>query len=349
MMTRRDLLRACGSAVMASAMRGGEPAPTPLLVGQIGTAHLHAAGKMAALRGLSAHWTVVGLVDPAGASAGGQTYQGLRRMTEAELLATPGLRAVAVETAIVDSCAAAMRVIRAGKHVHLDKPGALGHAEYRAMRLEAEQKGLTVQMGYMLRYNPAFDLLFRAVQERWLGEVMEIEAYMGKLGTAADRAYIEALPGGGMFELGCHVIDPIVYLMGPPRFVEAHSTPTRDDGIKDNQLAVMRFARATATVRVNYADPFGGPRRRFTVTGTEGTVEIRPMESGQVRLSLSQARGAYAKGEQAISLPRQGGRFDGEFIDLARVVRGEKSLAWNARHDIAVHEAVLRASGVWEG
>ena len=57
---------------------------------------------------------------------------------------------------------------------------------------------------------------------------------------------------------------------------------------------------------------------------------------------------AYAKGEQAISLPRRGGRFDAEFIDLARVVRGEKSLAWNASHDLAVHETVLRASGVWD-
>ena len=39
------------------------------------------------------------------------------------------------------------------------------------MRLEAEKRGLTVQMGYMLRYNPAFELLFQAVREGWLGDV----------------------------------------------------------------------------------------------------------------------------------------------------------------------------------
>ena len=41
------------------------------------------------------------------------------------------------------------------------------------------------------------------------------------------------------------------------------------------------------------------------------------------------------------------GRYDREFIDLAKIVRGEKKLAWDAAHDIAVHETLLRASGIW--
>jgi predicted dehydrogenase len=351
-MTRRTFLLAGGGGLAARAVFGAAAGAAVLKIGQIGTKHLHAAGKMSGLRSLPDHWTVVGLVDSnggAGTSTRDEVYRGLPLMTEAELLAVSGLRAVAVETAIVDSCATAERVIRAGKHVHLDKPGAFGHAEFRAMRLEAERRGLVVQMGYMLRYNPAFELLFHAVRERWLGEVMEIEAFIGKLGTAADRAYLAALPGGGMFELGCHVIDPIVHLLGMPRSVDSYSTPSRDDAIKDNQLAVLKFDRATATVRVNYADPFGSPRRRFSVTGTEGAFEVRPLESGQIRLSLRRACGPYAKGEQNISLPRSGGRYDAEFIDLARVVHGEKALAWNATHDIAVHETVLRASGVLGG
>ena len=35
-------------------------------------------------------------------------------------------------------------------------------------------------MGYMLRYNPAFEFMFNAVKERWFGEIMEIDAMMGK-------------------------------------------------------------------------------------------------------------------------------------------------------------------------
>lgn len=355
-MRRRTFLAAAGVAA-TDAVLGGRAAAaaagSPLKIGQIGTAHAHAAGKMAAMRTFPELWEVVGLVEPEAerreSGAADKAYAGVPRRTEAELLAVPGLRAVAVETRIEDSCATALRVIRAGKHVHLDKPGALRHEEFKAMRLEAERRGLTVQMGYMLRYNPAFELLFRIVREGWLGEVMEIDAVMGKLGGARELAAIQALPGGGMFELGCHPIDAIMTILGRPAEVQAFSTPTKAGGVLDNQLAVLRYPRATATVRVNFADPFGGPRRRFNVTGTGGTLEILPMESGRVTLSLAVARGKYAKGTQTFQVEKNGARYDQEFVDFARVVRGEKALAWDAAHDIAVHETVMRASGLTPG
>ncbi len=305
---------------------------------------------MQAVRANGSDWNVVGLVEPDAKRASaitGQDYSGVPLVTEEALLDTREVRAVTVETRIEDACATAVRVLRAGKHVHLDKPGAVDHVEFTTMRREAERRGLTVQMGYMLRYNPAFELLFRAVREGWLGEVMEIDAVMGKLAPAGLRAEIKALPGGGMFELGGHVIDAIMTFMGKPNSVTAHSTPTQDDGVPDNQMAVLAYPRATATVRVNFADPFGSPRRRFSVSGTQGTFEIRPMESGNVTLSLTTARGKYLKGNQAFKVPSNGGRYDEEFRDLARVVRGEKVLAWNADHDVAVHETALRAAGQW--
>ena len=52
--------------------------------------------------------------------------------------------------------------------------------------------------------------------------------------------------------------------------------------------------------------------------------------------------------EQAKIFLSRGDRYAGEFTDLAKVVRGEKKLAWNAAHDIAVHETVMRAAGVWK-
>jgi predicted dehydrogenase len=242
----------------------------------------------------------------------------------------------------------ARRCIEAGKHVHLDKPGALKHDEFKSMRLEAEKRGLTVQMGYMLRYNPAFELLFQAVREGWLGEITEIDAAMGKLADPSTRKKIGELEGGGLFELGCHVIDATMTILGKPASVNAFSTPTGTDGVQDNQMAVLQYAKATATIRCNHTDPFGGPRRRFNVTGTEGTFEIVPLESGKVNLSITKARGPYKKGAQSFQLDVPKDRYAAEFVDLANIVRGEKKLAWDAAHDIAVHETVLRAAGVWK-
>ncbi|MFN0076182.1 MAG: Gfo/Idh/MocA family protein [Prosthecobacter sp.] len=334
-MKRRSFILACGSTAFATS------GSAKLRIGQIGTEHAHAAGKMAALRSLPELWEVVGVAE-------GKGYEGVKSMTLEELLAVPELKAVAVETTIETACATAMRCVQAGKHVHLDKPGALKHDEFKSMRLEAEKRDLTVQMGYMLRYNPAFELLFQAVREGWLGEITEIDAAMGKLADKKQRGVIGALEGGGMFELACHVMDAVVTILGKPQSVQSFSTPTAQDGVKDNQMAVLQYAKATAVVRCNHADPFGGPRRRFNVTGTEGTFEIVPLESGKVNLSLTQARGAYKKGTQSFQLTVPKDRYAAEFVDLAKIVRGEKKLAWDAAHDIAVHETVLRAAGVWK-
>lgn len=305
------------------------------------------------MRNLPDLWKVAGLAEPDAAMTGNaaknKAYKDIPLMSEAELLALPGLKAVTVETDVQQASPTALRCLQAGKHVHLDKPGALSHAEFKAMRLEAEKRGLTVQMGYMLRYNPAFELLFQAVNEGWLGEITEIDAAMGKLASDGIRQELGGLPGGGMFELACHVMDAVVTLLGRPQDVHAFSAQTRDDGVKDNQMAVLKYARATAVIRCNHADPFGGPRRRFNVTGTEGTFEIVPLESGKINLSLTKPRGPYKKGTQAVQLQVPKGRYDLEFADLAKVVRGEKKLRWDAAHDIAVHETVLRAAGAWEG
>lgn len=334
-MKRRSFLLACGSTAFAAS------GSATLRIGQIGTEHAHASGKMAAMRSLTELWEVVGVTGPKG-------YEGLKLMSLEELLAVPDLKAVAVETTIEASCEMARRCIEAGKHVHLDKPGALAHDEFKAMRLEAEKRGLTVQMGYMLRYNPAFELLFRAVREGWLGEITEIDAAMGKLADPRTRQQIGALAGGGLFELGCHIIDAAMTILGKPASVNAFSTPVGTDGVQDNQMAVLKYAKATAVIRCNHTDPFGGPRRRFNVTGTDGAFEIVPLESGKVNLSITKAHGTYKKGAQSFQLDVPKDRYAAEFVDLAKVVRDEKKLAWDAAHDIAVHETVLRAAGVWK-
>jgi predicted dehydrogenase len=111
-MKRRSFLLAFGSTAFAA------NGSSRLRIGQIGTEHAHAAGKMAAMRSLTELWEVVGVTGPKG-------YEGVKSMSVEELPAMPDLKAVAVETTVEASCEMARRCIEAGKHVHLDKPGAL--------------------------------------------------------------------------------------------------------------------------------------------------------------------------------------------------------------------------------
>jgi hypothetical protein len=89
----------------------------------------------------------------------------------------------------------------------------------------------------------------------------------------------------------------------------------------------------------------GTQRRQFVVCGTRGTVEIRPLELPRLRLALDRPLGEYGKGYQEIELPPMPGRYDDHLVELARIIRGEKESEYSFEHDLAVQEAVLKASG----
>ena len=76
-------------------------------------------------------------------------------------------------------------------------------------------------MGYMYRYNPAVVLLREFLKKGWLGEVFEVHAVMSKVVAPADRNELAEYRGGIMFELGCHVIDLVVGVLGKPTEVTA--------------------------------------------------------------------------------------------------------------------------------
>lgn len=367
MMHRRTLLTGFAMAPFANLL-AAEPSAR-IRIAQIGTSHAHASGKMDALRSLSDLYEVVGFSEPIAsrqaAAQKAQSFAGLKYLTEQEILADKSIQAVVIETTLEDSARAALAALKAGKHIHLDKPGAEKHADFVSLRRYAAEQKLTVQMGYMLRYNPGIQLLVRAVKEGWLGEVMEIDASMGKLIDEATRQRFAQLPGGGMYELACHLVDTVVTLMGLPLSVQAFGNATRapQDTFVDNQLAVLTYPKATVTIRCNHADPFGGPNRHITVRGTKGDMEISPLESGKGLLRLDQTRDTikvcreehgtkvmlaeprFKKGENAFSLEVPKGRYDEEFRDLARVLRGQ-AFGWSADHDIAVHATSLRAAGL---
>jgi len=179
-------------------------------IGQIGTTHAHAAGKMATLRKLSEDYEVVGIVEPdpdrQGQLKNHSAYRGLKWLSEEQLLNTPGLHAVAVETDITELVPTGARCVSAGKHIHLDKPAGLSLTEFRTLLDDATRRQLTVQMGYMFRHNPAFQFCFQAVQKGWLGEVFELDGVISKTINAQQRQKLVPYPGA-MFELGCHLVD----------------------------------------------------------------------------------------------------------------------------------------------
>lgn len=346
--SRRAALSQLAGAVALGAAAADEPKPR-IRVGQIGVGHAHAT-KLSVYRA-SPDYEVVGVVEPDDAlrkrAEDAPPYRGLKWMTRDQLLGTPGLQAVLVETRVRDLLDAAEACVAAGMHVHVDKPAGESLPQFRRVLDAAAKKNLLVQMGYMYRYNPAVVLLRDFLKRGWLGDVFEVHAVMSKVVGPAERKPLAAYRGGILFELGCHVLDLVVGVLGRPSEVigvTRHSAAL-DDTLLDNMLAVLTYPRATATVKSTALEVEGFDRRHLVVCGTEGTFHIQPLDNPAARVSLSKARGEYKKGTQDVKFPKYA-RYVADAADMARVIRGEKRTDFPAEHDLAVQETLLRACGL---
>jgi len=351
---RRQLLSLMPSAIALSAasqllVDEAAAAKPRIKIGQIGVGHAHAS-KLSVYRA-SPDFEVVGIVEPdeelRKAAQNSPVCQGLPWLTRDQLLETPGLQAVLVETRVRDLLDNAEACVQAGKHVHIDKPAGESFSQFARIVETARKKNLLVQMGYMYRYNPAVVLLRDFLRQGWLGEVFEVHAVMSKVVGPAGRKQHAEYPGGMMFELGCHILDLVIGVLGRPQSVAAFSRHSSkiDDGLLDNMLGVLSYPKALATVKSSALEVEGGERRHLVVCGTEGTFHIQPLDNPSARVSLSQPRGAYKKGTQELQFPKYT-RYIDDAADMARIIRGEKASDFSFEHDLAVQETLLRACGL---
>src|SRR5437868_15455494 len=121
--TRRAFVKAGGALSLTSALAADTPGKPRIRIGQIGVGHAHAT-KLAAYR-KSPDYEVVGIVEPDdGLRKRAEVlpaFKDLPWLTREQLLNTPGLQAVLVETRVSDLLDNAAACVAAGKHVHLDK------------------------------------------------------------------------------------------------------------------------------------------------------------------------------------------------------------------------------------
>ncbi len=349
-MNRRTFVAGSATALASAAAKAEEPrAKAKIKIGQIGVGHAHST-KLAVYR-RSDDYEVVGLVEPDAElrrrAESQPAFQGVPWMTSEQLLNVPGLQAVLVETRVRDLLDVAETCIAAGKHVHIDKPAGQSLPQFRRILQVAAKQQRLVQMGYMYRYNPGVVLLRDALDRGWLGDPFEVVAVMSKVVPPADRLRFAEFSGGMMFELGCHVIDLIVGILGKPDRVTPfprHTSPDAD-GLVDNMLAVLEYPRATATVRATALEVDGFARRQLTVCGTGGTFHVQPLDEPTVRATFAAPHGEYRAGYQDVPVGKYE-RYVDDAADMAAILRGEKEARFSYEHDLAVQETVLRAAGM---
>lgn len=319
-----------------------------LRVGQIGIGHNHGEAKMQAFRKFPDRFEIVGFAeeDPVWLEQRGnfECYRDLKRYSEEELLEKCDV--IIVESAVPDLTKTALKCVKAGKHIHMDKPGSGTLEEFKQMLDIAEEKQLVVQMGYMYRYNPAIRKTIEAFQEGKLGEIYSINAEMSTYHSPAYKRWLSIFPGGIHYILGSHLVDLIVYFLGEPKKVHNFLKHTMLDGVDvaDNNLSVLEYDKALARVFVSSVEVNGWGRRQFMISGSKGTINIVPIENPITMTysdtTITQEPYKHVKEDIDITDVPPDCRYDDMVCDFYDYVMGTKENPFTYQHDYTVQKVI---------
>jgi predicted dehydrogenase len=155
--------------------------------------------------------------------------------------------------------------------------------------------------------------------------------------------------GGIFFEMGGHMVDMAVTLLGRPRrvtpFLRHHHQHGGD--FIDHGVAVLEFPRAFAILEVPALE-IAPEARRFEVYGTKGACVIPHLGSGHLANNAVQPVEVYRAGAddwERLAPPAATLQI-ADLREFAAVVRGQKQPEYTPEHDRIVHETLLAASGM---
>lgn len=322
-------------------------------LGQIGIGHNHGEGKMLAVQKLPECFDITGYaeenedwVEKRGDLA---CYKDLPRLSVEEVLETSDV--ILVECDVWNLTKTAKMCVDAGKHVHIDKPASGTLTEFENLLNTAKGKGLTVQMGYMYRYNYAINKCMEMIKTGELGEIYQIDAEMSTYHSKEYRSWLKNFKGGSMYIFGSHLADLIVSILGEPQNVYPYLKQTGFEGVfaDDNNFAVLEYEKAIAKITTLSVEVNGWGMRRFAVMGSRGTVEIKPIELDvkMTKSTLNLAENAYANMCETVEVQDvpSNVRYDRMIKDLYLSVIGEKENPYSYEHELAVQRTLYRITG----
>jgi predicted dehydrogenase len=163
------------------------------------------------------------------------------------VLADPRVTAVVVATLNASLAPITLAAVKAGKHVLVEKPGALNAAQLREIQAAARQTGARVRIGYNHRYHPALQKARELIDAGELGSLMFLRGRYGHGGRPGYDREWRANPklsgGGELIDQGVHLIDLAGWFLGELPIVEGHAlTYYWDMKVDDNAFLSLRTA-----------------------------------------------------------------------------------------------------------
>ena len=212
--------------------------------------------------------------------------EGLDVMEDLTGLRDAGVEGVTITTPAGTHADLAVEALGLGLHVVVDKPFAT--TAHDARRIVAAVSGDTVLTVYQnRRWDGDFLTIEQLVRDGELGRVDRLESRIERFRPDLPRWTHDrgSVAGGGVLvDLGPHLIDQAVHLLGPVHQVLADLATLGEDRVSEDDAIVMlrheSGARSTIVASVHAAAE--GPR--FRVSGTRGGLRIEGFDPQEDQL-----------------------------------------------------------------
>ena len=242
-----------------------------------------------------------------------------------------------------------------GIAVYCEKPLGLDLAQARESSLAAKNAGVLTHTAFTMRYVPAVQQAKAILAAGALGEIYNFRihyfhnSYMDPLRPMSWRLKKETSGGGSLADLGIHMIDMVVHLLGdvdwvrcqtrtfiPQRPIAAGSLQMADVDVDDWALCTLGLKnKAVGSIEVTRMSGGLGDSCRVEIFGSQGSIEIDFSQSDTVRY-YDQRRKQYQLGSEGFSLPA------GERPLSAVLPQHKLSLGWfKDAHLGSIHDFLL--------
>ncbi|AIT82017.1 oxidoreductase [Novosphingobium pentaromativorans] len=187
-----------------------------------------------------------------------------------EILADSAIDLIVLATPDHLHAGQAIAALDAGKHVVIDKPFAVTIEDARKVIERAERHAGHVFVFHNRRWDADFLTLQSLVAAGELGEVMHFESHFDRMRLEAGERWKDKRTGGVWQDLGPHLVDQALHLLGTPEAVWADIAIQKKGGhAPDYAHVVLRYAQTRAVLHLSQLAP--DHRLRFLVHGKNGS------------------------------------------------------------------------------
>lgn len=279
--------------------------------------------------------------------------EGYKELTLDEVLNNPEIEAVTIETDEIYLTKYALMAAEHGKHIHMEKPGGITLPDFEKLISVVKKNGKVFHTGYMYRYNPNVIALLDRIKKGELGEIINVEAQMSCKHQPETRQWLECLPGGMMFYLGCHLIDLILQIKGMPDNIIPLNRSTGTDGVTadDFGMAILEYKNGVCTAITSANEKGGYARRHLTVHGTKETARIWPLEmySHLGGENIFSETTSYTDDDWhdtgTTTTSEIYNRYDGMIAAFGKMVLGEMENPYTCDYELELYKTVLKCCG----